>query len=276
MTLEVQICTYGLDGLQRAAQMTLPAVDGVRYRICMQNPDGLAVELPEALRRPDVDFFQHATRGLSLNRNAALDRAEADIILIADDDLHYTAAGLQAVIDTFAADPALDFATFKFDCPTVKPYPKQSIKLSVHRELRYAPCSIEIAIRRKSLPDSIRFSPQAGVGAPVFSCAEENLFLQRLLLHGLNGRFFPIIICRHPQVVTCCQTSTPAIMRGLGLLIWVQFCRASFFQKYVMLLPRVLVRAYFVKAPYFRAIYYMFSGFFSAHKYFNSDLSDRQ
>ena len=105
MTLEVQICTYGLDGLQRAAQMTLPAVDGVRYRICMQNPDGAVIELPEALRRPDVDFFQHPTRGLSLNRNAALDRAEADIILIADDDLHYSDAGLRAVIDTFAADP---------------------------------------------------------------------------------------------------------------------------------------------------------------------------
>ena len=32
MTLEVEICTYGLDGLQRVAQMTLPPVDGVRYR----------------------------------------------------------------------------------------------------------------------------------------------------------------------------------------------------------------------------------------------------
>ena len=91
MTLEVEICTYGLDGLQRVAQMTLPPVEGVRYRICMQNPDCAAVELPEALRRPDVDFFQHPTRGLSVNRNVALDRAEADIILIADDDLHYTA-----------------------------------------------------------------------------------------------------------------------------------------------------------------------------------------
>ena len=129
MTLEVEICTYGLAGLQRVAQMTLPAVEGVRYRICMQNPDGAEVSLPEALRRPDVDFFQHPTRGLSINRNAALDRAEADIILIADDDLHYRAEGLRAIIDTFAADHALDFATFQYSGPDAKVYPTEACDL---------------------------------------------------------------------------------------------------------------------------------------------------
>ena len=275
MTLEVEICTYGLDGLQRVAQMTLPPVEGVRYRICMQNPDCAAVELPEALRRPDVDFFQHPTRGLSVNRNVALDRAEADIILIADDDLHYTAEGLRAVIDTFAADPTLDFATFKFECSAPKSYPTESIKLNVQREKRYIACSIEIAVRRKSLPKSIRFSPQAGIGAPVFGCAEENLFLQRLLLKGLYGRFFPITICNHPQIVTCCRIFSPSILRGFGLLMWIQFHNASFFQKYIMFLPRVVVRAYYVKTPIYKTMYYMLSGYFKAHKYFNNDLSDR-
>ena len=275
MTLEVEICTYGLAGLQRVAQMTLPAVEGVRYRICMQNPDGAEVSLPEALLRPDVDFFQHPTRGLSINRNAALDRAEADIILIADDDIHYRAEGLRAVIDTFVADPSLDFATFKFDCPSSKPYPKKSIQLKVERIRRYTPCSIEIALRRKSIPQSIRFSPQAGIGAPVFSCAEENLFLQRLLLHGLNGRFFPITICEHPNEVTCVQSFTPATLRGFGLLMWIQFRHSSFFQRTIMFLPRVIVRALFIKASMFRSIYYMIAGYLRAGKYFNDDLTDR-
>ena len=264
MTLEVEICTYGLDGLQRAAQMTLPAVDGVRYRICMQNPDGLAVELPEALRRPDVDFFQHPTRGLSLNRNAALDRAEADIILIADDDLSYSAAGLRAVIDTFAADPALDFATFQYSGSDAKAYPAAACDLCDPLPRGYYLTSFELAIRRSSLPAAIRFSPQMGIGAPFYGAGEENLFLYRLIRSGLRGRFIPVEICRHPDLTTGSRRPTAATLRAVGACIWIEHANRNALQRYLLAPLRLLRRSARPGVSYLTALRHLLHGYLAA------------
>ena len=276
MTLEVEICTYGLDGLQRAAQMTLPAVDGVRYRICMQNPDGLAVELPEALRRPDVDFFQHPTRGLSLNRNAALDRAEADIILIADDDLSYSAEGLRAVIDTFAADPALDFATFQYSGPDNRSYPAESFVHTFGSRRGYSVASVEIAIRRSSLPAAVRMSPHAGIGADVYGAGEEYIFVHRLILSGLRGKFIPTVICHHPSLSTGVRTATRGVDRATGLVSWIDFTRLPRWYRFTLGPLRVIARAVDNKVRSPRRLCHILEGYFLGFKYFNSDLSDRQ
>ena len=276
MTLEVEICTYGLDGLQRAAQMTLPAVAGVRYRICMQNPDGAAVELPETLRRPDVDFFQHPTRGLSLNRNAALDRAEADIILIADDDLHYTAEGLQAIIDTFAADPSLDFATFQYSGPDNRSYPAEPFVHTFGSRRGYSVASVEIAIRRSSLPATIRFSPYAGIGADVYGSGEEFLFVQRLIISGLRGKFLPVTICHHPTISTGVRPASRGTDRGTGLVSWIDFTRLPRWYRFTLGPLRVLARAVLNKVRSPRRLYHILEGYFLGFKYFNPDLSDRK
>ena len=268
MTLEVEICTYGLAGLQRVAQMTLPVVEGVRYRICMQNPDGAEVSLPEALRRPDVDFFQHPTRGLSINRNAALDRAEADIVLIADDDLHYSADGLRAVIDTFAPDPSLDFATFQYSGPDAKVYPTEACDLRDPLPRGYYLTSFELAIRRTALPATIRFSTQMGIGAPFYGAGEENLLLYHLIRHGLKGRFIPIEICRHPGLSTGSRQPTPATLRAIGALIWVEHSNRIPLQRYLLAPLRILRRSHRPGVPYLTALRHILHGYIAAPRLF--------
>ena len=268
MTLEVEICTYGLDGLQRVAQMTLPPVEGVRYRICMQNPDCAAVELPEALRRPDVDFFQHPTRGLSVNRNVALDRAEADIILIADDDLHYTAEGLRAVIDTFAADPTLDFATFEYSGPDGKTYPEQSCNLSEPLPRGYYITSFELAIRRSSLPASLRFFIFMGIGNTFYTCGEENSFLLLIIRNGLKGKFFPIEICQHPGLTSGSRRPIPGSLRSIGGYIWLEHSNRSPFQRFILAPLRILRRSARPGVAYFTALRHILHGFLSAPSHF--------
>ena len=275
MTLEVEICTYGLDGLQRVAQMTLPPVEGVRYRICMQNPDCAAVELPEALRRPDVDFFQHPTRGLSVNRNVALDRAEADIVLIADDDLHYTAEGLRAVIDTFAADPTLDFATFEYTGADQKQYPTNVFMHIFGSKRSFYFTSFEIALRRKSLPHDLRMSPHAGIGADAYACAEEYLFVQRLILRGLLGKFFPIVVCHHPKLSTGMRPPSLGTDRAIGLISWIDFTRLPAWYQFTLGPLRVLARAVLNKVRSPHRLCHILEGYILGFKYFNNDLSDR-
>ncbi|MDE6416058.1 MAG: glycosyltransferase family 2 protein [Duncaniella sp.] len=95
-TLEVLIPTHKPDGIRRVEAMNLPEIDGVGYVVSWQNyGDGV---IPDALAsRSDVKIVKCDRPGVSVNRNNALDNASADILLIGDDDLIYTAERLDAV-----------------------------------------------------------------------------------------------------------------------------------------------------------------------------------
>ena len=95
--LEVLISTLGRDGIERVAKMVLPRVDGVRYLVSWQKPDG---DIPQSLVRPDMSVYRTSSMGISSNRNDAFDASTARLLLIADDDLIYTEEGLQSVIAT--------------------------------------------------------------------------------------------------------------------------------------------------------------------------------
>ena len=73
MTLDVLICTYGLDGIERVAQMKLPQADGVAYVVSWQlTDDEFDADVPQALERQDLKVYKMNGRGLSRNRNNSL------------------------------------------------------------------------------------------------------------------------------------------------------------------------------------------------------------
>ena len=112
MTLEVLICTYGKDGLNRVAKMNLPKVEGVRYLISLQTNESHTPLLDELIRK-DISISTTNSTGLSNNRNNSIDNATGDICLIADDDLSYTAEQLQSIISVFKQNQHLDIALFR-------------------------------------------------------------------------------------------------------------------------------------------------------------------
>lgn len=125
--LEVLICTYGrrLAGIDSGG---LPQVEGVRYLVSCQLPEditpGQAMAACRQLsQRKDVEIRFVDGKGLSNNRNAALDAATAPLALIADDDTSFDADGLRGIIARFDADPALELITVRsiHDCGSQYP-----------------------------------------------------------------------------------------------------------------------------------------------------------
>nr|MBD5377653.1 glycosyltransferase family 2 protein [Bacteroides sp.] len=222
LTLNVAIATLGPDGIRRVAAMTLPEVSGVSYVVSWQT-DAPSPVIPSELRRPDVVVLTLPGRGISRNRNNAVTHCRADIILNADDDLHYTTEGLRAVIDAFEANPELDFATFRYSgSNSHKVYPSQSVTLE-RLPKGFSLGTIELAFRRRVIESGVRFDERFGPGAPL-ATGEDSLMLLTLRRLGLKGRYFPVTITHHPGVPTGLRPITnPGVARAMGALIGMEY-----------------------------------------------------
>ena len=214
--LQVLICTFGADGINRVAEREHPHAAGVEYIVSWQLPDGDS-PLPQALERPDFRIVKTISRGLSRNRNNALSAATAPLCLISDDDVSYTANELETIIRSFADHPEADIITFKYRSDSAhKFYPDASFNLR-HPIKGYFTSSIEIAFRRDKVNESgVRFNEDFGIGGR-FMAGEENLFLHYLLRKGLNGIYIPKIIAYHPDLSTGeAQADNPDYIRTKG------------------------------------------------------------
>lgn len=199
MKLQVLICTYGKDGINRVAKSMHPRIDGVEYLVSWQADK--EYPLPEALVRDDFLIIRSATKGLAVNRNIALSKASAPILLISDDDVDYTENGLNAVISAFQDHPEADIITFCYESThSSKYYPSRSCNLKKCPKGYYV-SSIEIAFRRHAVQKKIWFNENFGIGA-TFPSGEEDVFLKDCLDKGLKGIFLPITIASHDGTTT--------------------------------------------------------------------------
>lgn len=222
--LQVLICTFGKAGIRRIAEASHPRIPGVEYIVSWQLGDSEG-NIPEALQRDDFRILLSDSRGLSRNRNIALDAATAPICLIADDDLNYEPDAFRKIIDVFKADPQLDIAAFRYSGGDGKHYPDHEFDLRRPPKGYYV-SSIELAFRRESVMASgIRFDLRFGIGAE-FPSGEENIWLHQLLQAGLKGKFFPITIANHEAITTGSRLSTdPEFIRTKGAVMRILFPR---------------------------------------------------
>ncbi len=266
MTLQVLICTFGQQGIERVAKMKLPQLDNVSYLVSVQNPNREVIVYPDAIIRGDIIITETYSTGLGLNRNHSINESTGDILLISDDDLIYTENGLKAVIHAFEKNSDIDFATFRYSGKDNKEYPDHEFVLSEEPKGYYI-TSFEIAIRKNSIPKDIRFSRYLGAGNAVFGCGEENLFVFRILKAGLKGRFFPITIVEHPGLTTGSRRATAASLRGQGN--WLRL-RYGAFMGYLRLIRDIPRK----KAPWYKSLFFMTQGFIISYCYFNKEGDD--
>lgn len=197
--LQVLICTYGKEGIDRIAKNNYPEIDGVEYLISWQTTKHHRI--PEKLERKDFKIFFTDSVGLSKNRNYALSKATAEYILIADDDVEYYKDGLLAVINAFQENPKSDIITFRYDSRIQsKFYPSEIINLA-HPPKGYFVSSIEIALRRDSIQGKLWFNENFGIGAQ-FPSGEEDILIKDCLNSHLIGIFYPLSIARHDGATT--------------------------------------------------------------------------
>lgn len=266
MTLDVAICTYMPKGIESVETMRLPRVADVRYVVSWQKSEGAAV--PEALKRDDVVVYRTDTIGLSKNRNHAFNHCSADIVLIADDDLIYTAEGLLYVKKMFEENEQLDVATFKHsytDRENKKIYPKEIHNLAIPYSYYYV-TSFEIAVRLNTIiAKKLRFSELAGLGAPYLSAGEEGLFISHCLKAGLRCLFYPKVIVAHRGGTTSeTRAEEAGVIRARGACL--RIIRGS-----ITALTRLPIEAYRTPGNYFRAIYHLIEGYIYSIKH-NAEL----
>lgn len=192
--LQVLVCTLGAEGIRRVCASSHPEVDGVRYLVSWQQPDG-HVDVPEEIKkRNDFEVVVSATRGLSRNRNVALDAASAPLVLISDDDVGYTAEGLERVLKAFEDRPETDLITMQYESSgNPKKYVHGEVDLRCNPRGYYA-TSIEIAFRLWRLRGAgIRFDERFGIGAE-FIAGEEQILIDDALRAGMRCRYVPGVI----------------------------------------------------------------------------------
>lgn len=235
LTLDVLIATHTPEGILRVADMNLPVVEGVRYIVSWQ--DHREAEIPPALdARNDVTVDRFGQRGVSFNRNNAIELSTADVYLVADDDLRYTPSQLEAVRQVFENNPDLDYASFMYE-GTGKIYPSEECRLGRRLPKGFYQTSFEVAVRRRGRAALLRFHPAFGPGSISLHAAEDEMFLLTARRMKLNCRFFPIVITRHEGMTTGQREITePGVLRAFGAFIY--YCYPLTF------IPRIPLKAW--------------------------------
>ncbi len=135
----------------------------------------------------NIKWYSLNERGVGLSRNTALMRADADILLFADEDIIYTDGYAQRILNFFEDNPRVEMATFNIkslnpDRP--EHYDYKSHRLHCINCLKYGAC--KIAVRRKAINASgISFSLLFGGGAK-HQAGEDNLFMTNCIRSGLH------------------------------------------------------------------------------------------
>lgn len=135
-----------------------------------------------------IKWLSLAERGVGLSRNTALMRADADILLFADDDIVYEDGYAEKVLDFFEKHPKISFAVFNIlsenpDRPEY--FDEKDKKLNRVNSLRYGACRIairKVAARQENITYSLLFG-----GGAKYQAGEDNLFITNCLQKGLRG-----------------------------------------------------------------------------------------
>lgn len=222
MTLDVLICSLN-KGIVRVQDVLLPPEEGVRYIVSYQYTDERYLDLIPAVlgERADVTIHTYAGQGLSANRNLALEKATADLVMYADDDSHLLPGTLEIVSTPFKQNPALDVAFFCASTYTGKPlknYPEESFDL-LTAPGDYGVSALEMVCRRTSVQGRIRFDERFGLGTKFLTCGEEEIWLEDALRMGLKMRYFPTKIIETSTMLKKSMVYVdPGVQRSRGAI----------------------------------------------------------
>ena len=194
MTLEVLICSLN-KGIVRVQEVLLPPCENVRYIVSYQYTDERYLDLiPEKLtQRSDVQIFRYNGQGLSANRNLAIEKATADLIMFADDDSHLLPETFDTVFRAFEQYEDMDAAFFTATTYTgkkLKDYPDEPCVLKGMPKT-YSISALEMVCRRRKVQGRMRFDERFGLGTKFLTCGEEEIWMEDAVRTGLNMRYFP-------------------------------------------------------------------------------------
>ena len=231
-SLTVAVSTRGARalGLDPAAW---PAEPGVDHLVLVQDPDAdpaLGPALDRLAARPDVTVLRLASTGLARSRNAALDAARGELLLLADDDVTHPPGACAGIRGFFAANPGLDLFVGRSLDPDGRPRKRPLPRRKPLSRLNAARASShEIALRLERVrAKGVRFDEGFGVGAgTAASLGEEYVFLADCLAAGLAGVHDPLPVSVHPAESSGFVWEGAAQARARALVFARVFGRAA-------------------------------------------------
>jgi len=227
MTLDILICTLN-KGVVRIADVLLPPREEIRYIVSYQYTDERYLELiPDSLKqRDDVAIFKYMGQGLSANRNLAMEKATADLVMYADDDSRLIPEAIELIFDVFERNPELDVAFFKASTYTgkaLKEYPDQEIELKGMPQ-SHTISAIEMVCKRQCVQKKIRFDERFGLGTRFLTCGEEEIWMEDARRAELKMRFFPIKIIETSTLLKKAMIYVDAgVQRSLGAIHYYKY-----------------------------------------------------
>lgn len=182
MELEVLVATMQQTDLSLVEKMNL------RQNAVIANQCGRWDYTQSRIDGKQVRMLSTDTKGVGINRNLALQLAEADILLFADDDMVYYDGTLQGVLDAFRQQPDADVIFFCMDYTRDGEIFEQrrhkTKRLHTWNCLRYG--AARMAIRREAVVrHRLAFSTLFGGGCR-YSSGEDTLFILEAVRAGLK------------------------------------------------------------------------------------------
>lgn len=214
--IDVLISTYG-DGIKRAINVPLPKRKDVRYIISHQSLDSIDNHVDDFIQsRDDVFYFKINSKGLSKNRNNAINKSSSDYIYFCDDDVTLNDSVFDTIIKSFEKYDA-DAISFKIETHGLKPfkrYKNKAFKHNILSSLRVS--SIELVCKRSSIvKNNLFFDEDFGLGAK-YIASEENIFVSDMIKSGLTIFFLPIYIVYHSEESSGKNWSSSALVYSKG------------------------------------------------------------
>lgn len=138
-------------------------------------------------------YLNFAERGVGLNRNNCLMRADADICLFADDDMRFFDGYEKTVKKAFEDNPKADVILFNIKEKEPTRYINKSVKkIGYFNFLRYG--AARIAVRLDSVKLNNIYFNQCFGGGTEHSAGEDNIFLASCLKAGLKLYSSPLYL----------------------------------------------------------------------------------
>lgn len=146
---------------------------------------------------PNTRYLSYREKGLSRSRNRALQNAEGDICILADDDLRYMNDVKHTIIEAYQKYKDADVIVFQISNSKGQLYKSYSNRAHrINRLTSMKVSSVEITFRRKSIIDKgINFNEKFGAGSKYY-CGEENIFLKECMDKHLKIMYVPKVIAQ--------------------------------------------------------------------------------
>ena len=141
-----------------------------------------------------IKYFAMAERGVGLNRNTSLLRANGDICLFADEDIIYEEGYAKAVLDEFEKHPEADMLVFNVQAAPGR----ETYHIDSFGRVRWFNCgrypTFSFAARTEKIhKKNITFSLLFGGGAK-YCNGEDSLFIAECIKKGLKVYKVPVMI----------------------------------------------------------------------------------